>query len=72
MYNLDLVKVNHALVKSVQLVAAVRRLLGPKSDVKEELNEMSRELRWAAAECQRMLKHIKEKGSRLLLVQDRK
>lgn len=71
MHNLDLVGVNHSLVKGIQLVAAVQRLLGPKSDVKDELMMMGREFRLAAAECQRVLKHMEENRARLLLVQDR-
>ena len=71
MHNLDLVKVNKALVDSIGLLAAVRRLLGPNSDAKDELLDMNRELRLAAAECQRILDYMKEQRSRLLLVRDR-
>lgn len=71
MHNLDLVAVNHALVQSIKMLAAVRRMLGPNSDVKDEVREMDRELRLAAAECQRIIKYMAEKNSRLLLVRDR-
>ena len=71
MHNLDLVKVNHALLVSIGLVGACRRMVGPNSDIKDELKDMSRELRFAAAECQRVLKFMEENRSRLLLVQDR-
>lgn len=71
MHNLDLVKVNHALIVSIKLVGACRRMVGPKSDINNELIDINRELREAAAECQRVLVFMEEKRSRFLLVQDR-
>lgn len=56
MYNLDLAKVNHCLVIAIKLNAAVRRMVGPNSDIKDEIIDMDRELREAASECQRVIK----------------
>ncbi len=70
MHNLDLVKVNHCLVQSIQMLAAVRLLVGPNSEIKNEILDMNRELRAAAAECQRVIKFMEERKSKLLLVQD--
>lgn len=67
MYDLNLLAVNHALVKSIKMCVAVRRMLGPKSDAAGDVQDIERELREAAAECQRVLELIKVDGERPLL-----
>ena len=68
MYDLNLTKVNKILCDSIRLVAAIRRMVGPNSDIKDELMDMNRELREAAAECQRVAKLIKEDVERPLMI----
>lgn len=67
MYDLKLWAVNHALVKAIQLNAACRRMVGTKSDVHEDLVDMDREVRQAAAECQRVLALMKADADRPLI-----
>lgn len=70
MYGFDLIKLNRTLIGSIKLVGACQRLLGPKSDVKDHLGDLNRELREAASECQRVLKLIERDNGRLLLDQE--
>ena len=67
MYDLNLLAVNHALVKSIRLVRGAQRMLGPRSDVCDDLEDLERELREAAGECQRVLELVKADGDRPLL-----
>lgn len=55
MYDLDLEKINHVLVKAIKLTVACRRMVGPTSDICPDLMNIEREIREAAAECQRVL-----------------
>ncbi len=71
MYDLNLAKVNRGLTDAIKVVGAIRRMVGPNSDIKNELQDMDRELRAAAGECQRVLALIIEDQNRGLLVQDR-
>ena len=67
MYDLDLEKVNRSLVKAVQLVGAVRRMLDWKGEVRKVVEGLEMEIREAAVECQRVLTLMKEDESRPLL-----
>ncbi len=67
MYNLDLTKVNHSLVKAIKLSAAVRRLIGPRGDGCNEIGDLDRELRGAAGECQRVLELVEADAKRPLI-----
>lgn len=66
-YDLNLGMVNHALVKSIKLLAACRRMVGSKSDVYPDLVDIDREVRAAAAECQRVLELVEADASRPLI-----
>ncbi len=67
MYNFDLEKVNRSLVKCLKLVMAVRRMLGPRSDVCNEVDSLDLEIREAGAECQRVLELAKADADRPLI-----
>lgn len=67
MYEIDLVKMNRGLVKAVKLVSAVRRMLDWKGEVRKVVVDLEREIREAAAECQRVLALVKEDENRPLL-----
>jgi len=66
-YDLDLVKVNHSLVKAIKLSVATRRLIGKGLDGYKEIQDIEREIREAAGECQRVLGLIKADEKRALL-----
>jgi len=70
MYDIDLEKMNRALVKSVRLVGAVRGMIGGSDRGHDEVDDLSRELRAAAAECQRVLGLEAEDRNRPLLGAD--
>lgn len=67
MYDLDLVMINHELVKSLQLCGAVRRLIGKGGDGYSEIQDMEWGIRDAACECQRVLELKKRSAERNLL-----
>lgn len=67
MYDLKLEMVNHSLVNAIKLIAACKRMAGPKSDVFKDLADIDREVRESAAECQRVLTLITIDGTRTLL-----
>ncbi len=67
MYDLDLVKVNKSLVKAIRVTVAARRMIGKGMTGYIALLEIEREIRDAAAECQRVLECIKQDGKRLLV-----
>ncbi len=67
MYDLNLAKGNHCLKEGIKLVGAIRRLVGPNAGITGELQDMDRELREAASECQRVLEAIGADGNRPLL-----
>ncbi|MBA7648723.1 hypothetical protein ES703_56511 [subsurface metagenome] len=56
MAEFDIVKVNKALVKSLLLCAAVRRLLRQNEAGYRETMRIEHEIREAASECQRFLR----------------
>ncbi len=66
MYDLNLLMINHSLVKSIQIVEAAKRMVGKRADVWVDLNDIGREVREAAAECQRVLELIRLDGERAL------
>ncbi len=66
MYDLKLGEINHALVKAIGILGACKRMVGRKSDVYPDLEDIDREVREAAAECQRVLKLIKADADRPL------
>ncbi len=67
MYDLNLVLVNHALVKAIKINAACRRMVGPKSEASQDLGDIDREIRVAAAECQRVLDLMEADANRPLI-----
>ena len=67
MYDLDLEKVNHSLVKAIRLSVACRRMIGKGLPGYEEIQDIEREIREAAAECQRVLELIEADANRPLL-----
>ena len=67
MYDIDLEKMNLGLVKAVKLVGAVRRMLDWKGEVRKVVEDLEREIREAAAECQRVLDLVEADGDRPLL-----
>lgn len=67
MYDFDLAKVNHGLVKALKLVVAARRMIGPRGDGCNEILDLEREIREVAAECQRVLDLAKADGDRPLI-----
>ena len=67
MYDLDLVKINRSLVKSIRILGAVRRMVGKGGEGYSELQDVEREIREGAAECQRVLVLIKEDVNRPLI-----
>lgn len=71
MYEIDLEKMNRGLVKAVKLAGAVRRMLDWKGEVRKVVVDLEREIREAAAECQRVLELAKEDKNRPLLTTDR-
>lgn len=66
MYDLKLGEVNHALVKGIQIIVAARWMVGKDSEVYEDLQDIEREIRQAAGECQRVLALIEADGNRPL------
>lgn len=67
MYDLKVGEINHALVKSIGITVAARRMVGKDSEVYEDLQNLEREVRGAAAECQRVLALIDADGKRPLI-----
>ncbi len=67
MYDLKLGQINHALVKAIRLLVATRLLVGRKSQTYDDLMDIEREVREAAAECQRVLALIDEDAKRPLI-----
>ncbi len=67
MYDLKLLMINRSLVKAVGILVAARRMVGKDSEVYEDLQNIEREVRDAAGECQRVLKLIKADGERSLI-----
>ncbi len=67
MYDLDLKKLNGSLVKSVKLLAAVRRSFGLAWKQYPELQDLNREIREAAGECQRVLELVEADADRPLI-----
>lgn len=55
MYDLKLTDINNVLVKAIKLTVACRRMVGKGSEVYPDLMDIEREIREAAAECQRVL-----------------
>jgi len=70
MYDLKLLQVNHGLVKAIKVVAACKRMVGPKSEVWGDLLDIDREIRAAASECQRVLELAEADENRPLLTMD--
>ncbi|MCK5480825.1 MAG: hypothetical protein KAJ06_06750 [Gammaproteobacteria bacterium] len=70
MYKFDVEKVNHSLINAIKLVAACRRMLGPKSEAKDNLVDLNRELRESAAACQKLMEVSKADEARFLLNQE--
>jgi len=66
-YDLKLAMVNHSLVKAIQMIAACKRMVGPKSEAFPDLVDIDREVRAGASECQRVLALIDEDGKRPVL-----
>ena len=66
MYDLDLVKVNHSLVKALKLAVATRRLIGKAGEGYSGIQDIEREIREAAAECQRVLGLVEADADRPL------
>ena len=67
MYDLDLEKVNRSLVKAIRILVVVRRMIGKDGEGYSEVQDIEREIRDAASECQRVLELIKVDGTRPLL-----
>lgn len=67
MYELDLKKLNATLVKAIKLAVATRRVIGKDGEGYSEIQDIEREIREAAAECQRVLLLVEADGSRPLL-----
>ncbi len=59
MYDLKLGDINHALVISIKLTVACRRMVGRKAEIYDDLLDLERAMRDAASECQRVLELIK-------------
>ena len=51
-------------MKAIKLSGAVRRLIGPRGDGCNEIRDLDRELRDAAAECQRVLELVEADANR--------
>lgn len=71
MYDLDLPKLNRSLVKCVKLIVAVRRVIGKQAPIYPEVDCLEREIRAAAAECQRVLELIEADANRPLLTTEK-
>lgn len=67
MYNLDLEKVNRSLVLALKLTVAVRRMIGKGGPGYETTQDIEREIREAAGECQRVLELAKADANRPLI-----
>lgn len=67
MYNLDLKKVNRGLVEALKLAVVLRRTIGKGGEGYEKAQDLEREIREAAAECQRVLELIKADANRPLI-----
>ncbi len=67
MYDLDLKKLNGSLVKAIGLSVATRRMIGKGRDGYEEIQDIEREIREAAAECQRVLGLVEADADRPLI-----
>lgn len=67
MYDIDLEKLNRALVKSVRLCVALRRRFGEVNADKAVFMDLEREIRDAAGECQRVLGLVEADADRPLL-----
>ena len=67
MYDIDLEKMNRGLLKAVKLVSAVRRMLDWKGEVRVVVEDLEREVRAAAAECQRVLELVEADENRPLI-----
>ena len=67
MYDMDVEKLNKALVKSVRLCVALRQHFGQAAVDRADFMDLEREIREAAGECQRVLKLVKADAERTLL-----
>lgn len=67
MYDLNLLAVNGALVTAIKLSVAARRVIGKAGEGYDAIMDIEREIREAAAECQRVLGLIKSDGNRPLI-----
>ena len=71
MYDIDLLKMNHGLVKALQVTVAARRMIGKGNTGYIAVQEIESEIRAAAAECQRVLVLVEADGNRPLLTGDK-
>lgn len=55
MYNLDVVKLNCSLIKSIKILVATKRMIGKGEEGYSALQDIERELRDAVGECQRVI-----------------
>jgi len=67
MYELDLVKLNGSLVKAVRWCVAIRRFFGKEAVEHAHFMDLEREIREAAAECQRVIELVKTDANRPLI-----
>lgn len=67
MYDLDVEKVNSTLVKALKLAVGARRLIGKSGAGYSEIQDIEREIREAAAECQRVLGLVAADAERPLI-----
>lgn len=67
MYELDLVKLNGSLVKAVRLCVAIRQFFGKEAVEHAHFMDLEREIRDAAAECQRVLALVEADENRPLI-----
>ena len=67
MYDLKLGEINHALCKALQLLVACKKLVPRGSPGYDDLQDIDREIRGAAAECQRVLKLMEQDAKRPLI-----
>ncbi len=67
MYELDLEKMNKVLVKAIGLAVATRRVIGKDAEGYSGIQDIEREIREAAGECQRVLDLVEADANRPLL-----
>lgn len=67
MYELDLKKVNGSLVEAIKLAVAIRRMIGKDGEGYSGIQDIEREMREAAAECQRVLELVEADENRPLI-----